>query len=109
MAVLFVVADYSGDSLLADQATAAVSDAFVGRVGVAMAHTALTIQGEDPATSGHTPRAQLAHAVLNNPGVYRAAIAWAVVADGSTGPTASDLSILGRVATVWNAVAGVGG
>jgi predicted trehalose synthase len=100
--------DYTADNPLSDQATTAVNAGFVARVGVAMAHVALAVEAEDPATASHTKRANLAFSTLANPATYSAIFALACVADGSTNSSSTDAMLLGRVATVWNAVAGTG-
>lgn len=87
--------------------TAANSQALRAQVRLALATTALTVIGEDPATANHAARLALATAVIRYVSDDQLA-AWcrAVVSDAVTIPGAPDTTVLSRVAALWNAFAG---
>ncbi len=84
---------------------------FLKQVLVAMMTQCAVVLTEAATVAGHTPRANLAVAVLNNPTVYQSKFAFAVITQGGITPqtvpsTVPDANVQTAVATVWNAMAG---
>jgi hypothetical protein len=95
----------------ANSAVLAVTDAFISRVRVAMAHYAVQIGTAflaAPTTSG-TDKARylLSRDVLLDPVAWGTRFAWAVAADAGVDGTVDDATITSKVAGVWNLFAGV--
>ena len=80
---------------------------FLQRVQVAMDNVAVSIQGEAPATTNHTNRANYAKIVLANPAAYAPAFALAICSYDATLLSASlDATIQADVSACWTALAG---
>lgn len=95
-------------SNLYDLATDAV---FLKQVTVAMMSQCAVVLTEAATVAGHTPRANLAVTVLQNPTTYQAKFAFAVITQAGITPTTvpstvADSAVQTAVATVWNAMAG---
>jgi hypothetical protein len=88
-----------------------VDATFLKQVLVAMMNQCATVLSEAATVAGHTPRANLAVAVINNPTAYQAKFAFAVITQGGITPTTVpstvvDSAVQTAVAAVWNAMAG---
>lgn len=90
----------------------ATDSLFLKQVLVAMmAQCAVVLGSEAVGTAGHTVRAAFAASVLQNPTVYQARFAFAVITQAGITPTTvpstvPDANVQTAVAAVWNAMAG---
>lgn len=85
--------------------------AFLKQVLVAVMLQCATVLNEAATIAGHTVRANLAVAVLQNPPFYQAKFAFAVITQAGITPTTvpstvADAAVQTAVSVVWNAMAG---
>lgn len=84
---------------------------FLKQILVAMMGQCAVVLTEAPTVAGHTLRANLGIAVLNNPPSYQSRFAFAVITQGGITPTTvpstvADSAIQTAVSNVWNAMSG---
>ena len=89
----------------------ATDSTFLKQILVATMNQCATVLTEAASTAGHTPRAELAVAVLQNPTSFNAKFAFAVITQAGITPTTvpstvADSAIQTAFAAIWNAEAG---
>ena len=89
----------------------ATDTVFQKQVVVAAMNQCATVLTEAASTAGHTPRAQLAVAVLENPTAYQNKFSFAIITQAGITPTTvpstvPDSAIQTAIAAIWNAEAG---
>lgn len=89
----------------------ATDSVFLKQITVAIMAQCAVVLTEAATVAGHTPRANLAVSVLQNPPLFQSKFAFAVITQAGITPTTvpstvADAAVQAAIAAVWNAMAG---